>query len=99
MDINTYGRVNLTATINVDNFVTEQIVGIVSQQTIGIQSDYNLHDRSLDVNGYVRPEKTTYRHIVRQLDGFGYPQGLFEIIESTPDTPYNMTKSYKKRVW
>ena len=54
MDV-TYGIVNLTSTIKVDKFFIEQIVGIVTHETVGIQTYYNLHDRSLNINDYVIP--------------------------------------------
>jgi len=99
MDVNTYSIVNLNTTIKVGDFFIEEISGIVTHETIGVQADYNLHDRSLDVNAYVTPQSSTFKHSIKNVDQYGVPHVWNEFYESTPDTPLSMSKSYKKRIW
>ena len=99
MDVNTNGIVNLTSTIKVGDFFIEEISGIVTHETVGVKADYNLHDRSLDINAYVTPQSSMYKHTTKNVDQYGNLLFWDEFYESTPETPLTMSKSYRKRIW
>ena len=52
---------------------------------------------SLNINYYVIPQSNNYKHYIKNVDEYGVPHEWFEFVESTPDTPLIMSKSYKKK--
>ena len=99
MDVYTEGVLDLTTTIYLNNMMKETISGTLSQMKVGVQTNYNLHDRSTDIEAYVVPTPNNYQHYIEKEIDINQWELFFNMTPTTPNKNISMTKSYRRRIW
>ena len=99
MDVYTEGVLDLTITIYLNNMMKETISGTLSQMKVGVQTNYNLHDRSTDIEAYVVPIPNNYQHHIEKEIDINQWELFFNMTPTTPKKNISMTKSYRRRIW
>ena len=66
IDVYTEGVLDLTTTIYLNNVIKEIISGTLYQMKVGVQTNYTLYYRSIDIDAYVVPIPTNYQQYIEK---------------------------------
>ena len=93
--MNIQSIINITLINGFNDIIIEKIDRLISNEIIGTQVDYNLHEYSVDIKSYVNTIESNFIHKVEIFNEYDEIINLIEKNETTSNSNITIYRRYK----